>query len=380
MPDSAIDLQNVVKIYGKRVHALQGISLRVGRGEVFGLLGPNGAGKSTLVKIMMTVVRPTRAVGTILGNPVGHKPTLARVGYLPENHRFPKYLTGRQVLEFFAALAKVDRRKRKERAGELLETVGMAEWANTRISTYSKGMLQRVGLAQALVNDPDLVALDEPTDGVDPVGRREILDVLGRLRGQGKTVFINSHALSELESICDRVAILVKGKVARQGTIDELTVAKQRYEIQIMPDGHPATQRETILGALPARFLEQSTVMPATAAAQPPTLPYVSNMPPSLPQFMPPFPVARRIDRGRLNDTGEVIELDGLLIRIATTDAARVQPLIDALRAAKLTILRVQQVRPSLEDLFLDTVTDAATGRGATPGASLSPIPKGGRP
>ena len=378
MPDSAIDLHNVVKIYGKRVHALQGISLRVQRGEVFGLLGPNGAGKSTLVKIIMTVVRPTRAEGTLMGHPIGHKPTLARVGYLPENHRFPKYLTGRQVLEFFAALAKVDRQKRKKRAGELLETVGMSEWANTRISTYSKGMLQRVGLAQALVHDPDLVALDEPTDGVDPVGRREILDVLGRLRGQGKTVFINSHALSELESICDRVAILVKGKVARQGTIDELTVAKQRYEIQIMPDGHPATQRESILRALPATFTEQSTVAPVSMM-QPPTLPYASNAPtPS--QFMPPVPVPRRVDRGKLSGTGEVIELDGMLIRVATTDPAQVQPLIDSLRAATLTILRVQQVRPSLEDLFLDTVTDAATGRIATPGAAFLPAAKGGLP
>ncbi|HSU66029.1 MAG TPA: ABC transporter ATP-binding protein, partial [Tepidisphaeraceae bacterium] len=220
--DPAIDLRNVVKIYGKRVHALQGVNLRVNRGEVFGLLGPNGAGKSTLVKIMMTVVRPTRVEGNILGHPVGHKATLGRVGYLPENHRFPKYLTGRQVLEFFAQLARVDRATARRRAGELLDIVGMKEWGDTRIATYSKGMLQRVGLAQALVHEPDLVVLDEPTDGVDPVGRREILDVLNRIRGEGRTVFVNSHALSELESICDRVAILVKGQVARQGTIDEL--------------------------------------------------------------------------------------------------------------------------------------------------------------
>ena len=179
----AIDLRQVIKIYPKRVHALQGVNMHVGCGEVFGLLGPNGAGKSTLVKIMMTVVRPTRAEGTILGHPIGHKPTLARVGYLPENHRFPRYLTGRQVLEFFAALAKVDRPTRRRRAAELLDVVGMSEWANTKIATYSKGMLQRVGLAQALVHDPDLILLDEPTDGVDPVGRRDILNVLDGLRG-----------------------------------------------------------------------------------------------------------------------------------------------------------------------------------------------------
>src|SRR3954465_13455502 len=129
-PDLAIDLRNVTKIYKGKVHALQGIEMRVRRGEIFGLLGPNGAGKSTLVKIMMTVVRPTRAEGTLLGKPVGHKPTLARVGYLPENHRFPRYLTGRQTLEFFAALSTVPRRQRQRRSAELIETVGMTAWAD----------------------------------------------------------------------------------------------------------------------------------------------------------------------------------------------------------------------------------------------------------
>src|SRR2546423_2889085 len=161
----AIDLTHVEKIYRGRVQALRGIEMTVRRGEIFGLLGPNGAGKSTLVKIMMTVVKPTRAQGTLLGQRVGHKATLARVGYLPENHRFPRYLTGRQTLHFFAALSKVDRATRKRRAGELLETVGMAADADRKISTYSKGMMQRIGLAQSLVNDPDLVVLDEPTDG-----------------------------------------------------------------------------------------------------------------------------------------------------------------------------------------------------------------------
>src|SRR5438477_4750513 len=137
--DLAIDLTNVEKIYRGRVYALRGIEMRVRRGEVFGLLGPNGAGKSTLVKIMMTVVRPTRAEGSILGQPIGHKPTLARVGYLPENHRFPRYLTGRQTLEFFGALSTLPRQRRKRRASELLDTVGMSGWADRKVSTYSKG-------------------------------------------------------------------------------------------------------------------------------------------------------------------------------------------------------------------------------------------------
>src|SRR3954469_20602218 len=248
--DFAIDLTGVEKVYRGRVHALRGIDMRVGRGEVFGLLGPNGAGKSTLVKIMMTVVRPTRAAGTILGRPVGYKPTLARVGYLPENHRFPRYLTARQTLQFFASLSGVDRATRKRRSAELLDVVGMSAWADRSVGTYSKGMMQRVGLAQAMVNDPDLILLDEPTDGVDPQGRKDIRDVLAELRRQGKTVFINSHLLSELEMICDRVAILVGGQVARYGTIDEMSVAKQRYEIEIASTNGQVDVNTPGLGAL----------------------------------------------------------------------------------------------------------------------------------
>jgi len=354
--DAAIDLRDVVKIYGKDIHALGGVNLRVNRGEVFGLLGPNGAGKSTLVKIMMTVVRPTRAQGSILGHPVGHKPTLAKVGYLPENHRFPAYLTGRQVLEFFAALARVDRPTRRRRAAELLETVGMTQWGDTRISTYSKGMLQRVGLAQALVHEPELVVLDEPTDGVDPVGRRDILDVLARIRGQGRTVFVNSHALSELEAICDRVAILVKGQVARQGTIDELTIAKQRYEIEVASED-VANARQRIRLALPVEWKE---ALPPPLG--PPTsLTLVSNVEP---------PFAAPVDLGTLTN-GPRIELAGFVLRIETTDPDAIQGVIDALRAAGLTLRRVQPMRPSLEDLFLDTVTDPGTGRASTPGAAV---------
>src|SRR3954464_5369983 len=151
----ALDLSSVTKTYKGRIRALQGIDMRVHRGEVFGLLGPNGAGKSTLVKILMTVIRPTQARGTMLGAPVGHKGTLARVGYLPEHHRFPDYLTGAQVLDFYAAMAKVPRAERRRRAGELLELVGMSDWGAKKVRSYSKGMRQRIGIAQALMNEPD---------------------------------------------------------------------------------------------------------------------------------------------------------------------------------------------------------------------------------
>jgi len=313
-----IDLHHVEKVYKGRVHALRGIEMRVHAGEIFGLLGPNGAGKSTLVKIMMTVVRPTRATGEMLGKPIGHKPTLAKVGYLPEHHRFPRYLTGRQTLDYYGALADVPRDVRKRRADALLKTVGMTDWAGRKVSSYSKGMMQRVGLAQALINDPALVVLDEPTDGVDPVGRREIRDVLLALKKQGKTIFLNSHLLSELEMVCDRVAILVQGSVAMQGTLDELTEDSQRYEI-------------TIDGALPA---------------------WVAG------------------------DTGlrEGKSSNGQTTLIAAkADAANVQLLIDRLRAEQRVIVAVKPVRETLEDLFMRAVTDPTTGGVLQVGAAKAP-------
>jgi ABC-2 type transport system ATP-binding protein len=312
----------VAKVYKGRIHALRGIDMKVNRGEIFGLLGPNGAGKSTLVKIMTTIVRPTHAEGTILDNPIGHKPTLGRVGYLPENHRFPRYLTGRQTIEFFAALSNVDRPTRKKRADELLDLVGMRESADRDLSTYSKGMAQRIGLAQAMANDPDLIILDEPTDGVDPVGRRDIRNVLLRLRDQGKTIFINSHLLSELEMISDRVAILVQGQVARHGTINELTITDQRYEIEVASHDDAAQLRQRIIQSLPAIFPAPHSTMDlvGTLAA------------------------------------GHKITLRTPVLSISTTDPAHIQELLDSLRRGGLVIRRIQQLRPSLEELFIGTV------------------------
>lgn len=332
----AIDLSNVQKRYRGKVQALRGIDMQVRRGEVFGLLGPNGAGKSTLVKIMMTVVRPTRAAGTILGQPIGHKPTLARVGYLPENHRFPRYLTGRQTLEFFAALSFVHKDRAKRRAAELLDLTGMTAWADRKVSTYSKGMMQRVGLAQAMVNDPDLIVLDEPTDGVDPVGRREIRDVMLSLKQKGTTVFINSHLLSELELICDRVAILVGGQVAQQGTIDELALGQGRYEIQL-------ASANGSLVSLVANALNSFVTFDA----------------------LPPI-------NGGLRGTlaaGHTLELCEETLRLSTIEATDIQPVLDRLRGAGLTIRRVQPVRPTLEDLFIAAIRTHGQSNGA--GAAL---------
>jgi ABC-2 type transport system ATP-binding protein len=328
--DAAIDLTGVSKTYRGRVHALRAVSISVGRGEVFGLLGPNGAGKSTLVKIIMTVIRPTRAAGTVLGAELGDRATLARVGYLPENHRFPKYLSGRQTLEFFGGLCGVPRRMRRRRASEMLEIVGMTTAARRKVGTYSKGMMQRIGLAQALMNDPELLILDEPTDGVDPVGRSDIRQVLAQWRSRGKTVFINSHLLSELEIICDRVAMLMNGTVVSQGTMDELSIAEQRYEVEIDGDG-AAAQR--VSGLLPVHWAagENGATDGVAAAAG-----------------------AAAIS-GTLAD-GTRVQIAGRVIRAMTTDAARVMPLLDALRAGGLVVRRVQAVRPTLEQMFIATV------------------------
>jgi ABC-2 type transport system ATP-binding protein len=336
----AIDLHQVEKTYGRRVFALRGIDMQVRRGEVFGLLGPNGAGKSTLVKIMMTVVKPTRAQGTLLGKPIGEKSTLADVGYLPENHRFPRYLTGRQTLEFFGAMSGMPRMRRRAKAAELLDTVGMVPWADRRIGLYSKGMMQRVGLAQAMMNNPKLIVLDEPTDGVDPMGRREIRDVLGALRAQGVTVFINSHLLSELEMICDRVAILLDGMVAKHGTLDELAAARQRYEIEISAELGTTSPAESVGRALGIEFKPVSSTTYVAA-----TLP-----------------------------DGVWVQFEGSTLRIGATDAVAIQRPLDQLRAAGLTIRRVQMMRPTLEDLFIEAVNDRNQGMRQTAGARPPPL------
>ncbi len=325
MSEWAIELQDVQKVYGRgkrSVHALRGVSLQVRPGEIFGLLGPNGAGKSTLVKIMMTVVRPDRAEGLVLGQKVGHKGALSSIGYLPEHHRFPRYLTARQLLEFFGAMSGVQRQTRRRRADELLDLVGMKQWADRRIDTYSKGMMQRVGVAQSLINAPQLVVLDEPTDGVDPIGRQDIRQVLLRLRSEGRTVFVNSHLLSELEMICNRVAIMVKGQVVRQGTISELASHRQWYELEITQDS-----------SSPARGI---------------------------------FGIDGT-GRGKLAD-GVWLEIteaaESLVLKVGTADPHRAQEVLDRLRQGGCVIRRFEMVQPSLEALFMEAVGNGSGHEG----------------
>ncbi len=207
------------------VRAVDGISLAVKPGAAFGLLGPNGSGKTTFVKLLLASVRPTAGRAMLFGRDCWDVAARRAVGYLPENHRFPTYNTGSQMLDFYAALSGMPRLERKRRATELLELVGLSDWGGVRIGKYSKGMLQRLGLAQAMMHRPKLLILDEPTDGVDPVGRREIRDILGALRREGVTIFLNSHLLGEVELFCDEVAIIRRGRVAAAGALAELTAA-----------------------------------------------------------------------------------------------------------------------------------------------------------
>ncbi len=207
---------------GREVRAVCDFSLRVPAGAKFGLLGPNGAGKTTFVKMLLSAVHPTAGSARLFGKDARLPQSRRPVGYLPENHRFPTYLTGTGMLDFYGALSGLSSPERRRRISGMLEMVGLSTWGPVRIKKYSKGMLQRLGLAQALLHHPKLLILDEPTDGVDPAGRREIRDILNRLTGKGVTVFINSHLLSEVESFCDHVAIMRKGQLALEGKISHL--------------------------------------------------------------------------------------------------------------------------------------------------------------
>jgi len=205
--------------------------LRVEKGEIFGLLGQNGAGKTTLIKILLGITRGWHGDANLLGEPVGKTEVRRRVGYLPEDHHFPDYHTAYSLLNFYGQLLSVPRAKRRSRIPAILETVGLFKRMYTKIRGYSKGMKQRLGIAQALLHDPEIIFLDEPTDGVDPLGRKEIRVLMQELKDQGATIFLNSHLLGEVELICDRVGILQKGQMIRLGDIATLTRQKGFYQV-----------------------------------------------------------------------------------------------------------------------------------------------------
>ena len=235
----AIETKSLSKVYvssfgKKKVRALSELDLTIEEGTIFGLLGPNGAGKTTLVKLLLEIIFPTFGTAKILGEDVNNFLLKKKIGYLPENHKYPPYLTGGEVLKYFGKLSGLNSNNIDGKIDELLELVKLSKWKKAKVRTYSKGMLQRLGLAQAMINDPELIFLDEPTDGVDPIGRKEIRDILLELKTQSKTIFLNSHLLSEVEMITDRVGILNKGKLLREGTVKELTESEEEYKISLL--------------------------------------------------------------------------------------------------------------------------------------------------
>ena len=307
---TAIEINNLTKDYEvgfvrkRKVRALDGLSLAIEGGQIFGFLGANGAGKTTTLKILMRLIFPTAGTARILGHDIQNISVHRRIGYLPENPYFYDYLTAREFLDYCAQLFGLDSSKRKARTADLLARVGLDEkrW-DTQLRKFSKGMLQRVGLAQSIVNDPEIVFLDEPMSGLDPIGRREVRDLIAALRREGKTVFMCSHILSDIEVLCDRVAILRAGKLAHVGRLDDLrqqSPGSNRMEITVSG----ATQ-DSITAGLPT---DASVSISETAGG----------------------------------------------LRIEVPDQTHVDPVLSALRKANGTLVSVQPIRQSLEELFLN--------------------------
>ncbi|MCI0703804.1 MAG: ABC transporter ATP-binding protein [Planctomycetia bacterium] len=316
---SVIETRELWKTYG-RIEALKGVSLRVEKGQIYGLLGQNGAGKTTLIKILLGIVRLTDGDATLLGHPAGTVDVRKRVGYLPEDHQFPGYHTGYSLMDFYGSLYGVPASVRKQKIPETLELVGIAGRMYSKIKTYSKGMKQRLGIAQSLMHDPEVIILDEPTDGVDPMGRREIRELMSELKGQGHTIFLNSHLLGEVELICDRVAILQQGKLVREGTIAELTKTKGTF----------------VIGLLSGQTFPSDAVIKLGYAVRP------------------------------LPDQAGLFE-------ITLSDGQTIEPVMKLLSERGLTVVHIVEKKQTLEDVFMTTVEGAEPGvdrkrrRGARP-------------
>ncbi len=262
----ALETQDLTKLFSRgKITALEDVTLSVKEGVIFGLLGPNGAGKTTLIKIVLGILFPTSGSATVLERPINDIRTKEKIGYLPENHRYPDFLKGGELLDYFARLSAVEKNRLERNKAELLKLVNLEKWEDTKIKKYSKGMQQRLGLAQAMMNDPDILFLDEPTDGVDPIGRKEIREVLLHFKEEGKTIFLNSHLLSEVEMICDEVAILDKGRLIRRGTVEELTSPSKTFRIQT------STVTQNLLNGLKPHTIEmdqQNSSIQVTVASQ----------------------------------------------------------------------------------------------------------------
>jgi len=232
MEQLAIETHHLRKVFGHKV-AVEDLTLQVRQGEVFGFLGPNGAGKTTSVKMLLSLVAPTSGQGRLLGAPLGDVKTRARVGFLPEHFRFHDWLNAAEFLRLHGQLYGMTEARLRECVPKLLDLVGLAPHSDKKLKSFSKGMLQRIGLAQALLNQPQLIFLDEPTSGLDPVGRRLVRDIIRDLKSQGATVFLNSHLLSEVEITCDRVAFIKQGQVIRQAALQTLVEGQTTVELRV---------------------------------------------------------------------------------------------------------------------------------------------------
>lgn len=306
--DIAVKIENLTKDYElgflrkRKVRALDGLSITVNRGEIFGFLGANGAGKTTTLKLLMRLIFPTAGRAEILGRNIADVSMHQRIGYLPENPYFYDYLTAREFLDYCGELFGMDRSRRRRRTEEMMGRVGLEpkSW-DRQMRKFSKGMLQRVGLAQALVNDPEIVFLDEPMSGLDPIGRREVRDLIASLKQDGKTVFMSSHILSDIEVLCDRVAILKRGRLAHVGALQELEQTERRGHVEVVVSCGDVAALERRLQNLSSEF--------------------------------------------RVTASG---------VRILVSSETAVDPVISALREVGGKLITVQPLRQSLEDLFLD--------------------------
>jgi ABC-2 type transport system ATP-binding protein len=247
-PIPAVSIRNLEKVFPvhlrrRQVVALRGLSLDIPAGHVYGLLGPNGSGKSTTLKILLGLVTPSSGTSEIFGVPSHRVASRVDVGFLPENPYFYKFLTGAETIAFYGKLCGLTGGTLKARVSELLDLVGLTEAGDRRVGSYSKGMLQRIGLAQAMVHDPRLLILDEPTAGVDPAGSREIRDLILRLKARGKTILLTSHLLEQVQEVCDRVGILAKGRLVREGSLDILTGISGQTEY-VIENSSPELQEE----------------------------------------------------------------------------------------------------------------------------------------
>lgn len=251
--ESVIEIRNLSKIYRdfwgrKKVQAVKSLSLDVHRGEVFGLLGPNGSGKTTTMKMLLGLLFPTSGEMRILGKPASDVSKNEKIGYLPEESYLYRFLNADETLDFYGRLFNMSAAERSRRAGELIEMVGLANARRRQLKEYSKGMTRRIGLAQALINDPELVLLDEPTSGLDPIGTREMKDLILKLKSQGKTVIMCSHQLGDVQDVCDRIAVLFQGELKVLGRVDELLEIRDELQLRTpnLPDAAMAEIQEVL--------------------------------------------------------------------------------------------------------------------------------------